>query len=85
MPKYSIESKLKVVLEYLEGKTGATFLARKYNIPSSGLLRSWIRKYKSEGAAAFQKKVKQNYAYSKVFNTVHVVIFVNYRLLCVIN
>ncbi|WP_416037414.1 transposase [Lactococcus formosensis] len=67
MSKYSIESKLKVVCEYLEGKTGATFLARKYNIPSSGLLRSWIWKYKSEGAAAFQKKVKQNYAYSKVF------------------
>lgn len=67
MSKYSIEFKLKVIREYLEGKTGATLLARKYNIPSSGLLRSWIRKYKAEGEAAFHKKVKQNYAYSRCF------------------
>lgn len=67
MSKYSVEFKVKVVREYLEGKTGATLLERKYNIPSSGLLRSWIRKYKSQGISAFQRKVKQNYAYSRVF------------------
>ena len=31
MSKYSVEFKLKVVREYLQGKSGATLLANKYN------------------------------------------------------
>ncbi len=34
MVKYSFESKKKVVQEYLDGKGGYEYLAKKYNLPA---------------------------------------------------
>ncbi|WP_055078930.1 helix-turn-helix domain containing protein [Lagierella massiliensis] len=60
MPKYTKEFKIKLVLEYLSGKSGGQeSIANKYNIPYS-TLRNWINKYNSGGFDNLSKKSKNN-------------------------
>ena len=60
MPKYTKEFKIKLVLEYLSGKSGGQeTVAKKYNVPYS-TLRNWINKYKSGGFDNLSKKLKNN-------------------------
>ncbi len=60
MPKYTKEFKIKLVLEYLSGKTGGhKSVAKKYDIPYS-TMRNWINKYKSGGFDNLSKKLKNN-------------------------
>ena len=49
MSKYSFEFKKKVVLDYLNGKGGYEYLAKKYNIPSDIGVRTWVAAYKTFG------------------------------------
>lgn len=46
MAKYSFEFKKKVVQEYLDGKGGYEYLAKKYNIPAFNNIKHWINMYK---------------------------------------
>ena len=46
--KYPEEFKLKVVIEYLSGKTSRGYLSKQYNIPS-GTISTWSEKYKRQG------------------------------------
>ena len=56
MSKYSLELKQIIVKEYLNGKSGGTYLlSRKYDIPVSTLKR-WISKYKFNGIDSLKKK-----------------------------
>ena len=60
MPKYTKEFKIKLVLEYLSGKTGGhKSVAKKYDIPYS-TMRNWINKYKFGGFDNLTKKLKNN-------------------------
>ena len=56
MPKYTKEFKIKLVKEYLSGKSGGQeTVAKKYDIPYS-TLRNWIIKYQSGGFDNLSKK-----------------------------
>ena len=60
MSKYTKEFKIKIVLDYLSGKSGGLDrVAKKYDIPS-GTLRTWIDKYKIGGFDNLSKKSKNN-------------------------
>ena len=60
MPKYTKEFKIKLVLEYLSGKSGGQErVAKKYDIPRD-TLREWIDKYKAGGFDNLSKKLKNN-------------------------
>lgn len=57
MSKYNIEFKIKLVQEYLSGKTGGrNMIAQKYNIPDS-TLRNWINWYEASGIDGLNKKI----------------------------
>ena len=58
MPKYTKEFKIKLVTEYLSGKTGGLRkVADKYNIPK-GTIENWIDKYNLGGFDNLSKKLK---------------------------
>lgn len=60
MPKYTKEFKIKIVLEYLSGKSGGQErVAKKYDIPYS-ILRNWIYKYNFGSLESLSKKSKNN-------------------------
>lgn len=62
MDKYSKEFKLKVVLEYLEGRMGYLLLARKYEIRSRALIQRWVRIYNALGEDGLKPiEKKQSY------------------------
>ncbi|GCF95889.1 transposase [Enterococcus florum] len=66
MAKYSIELKLKIIHEYLDGKGGYSHLAKKYSIKSMGQVRDWIKIYKEFGEEGLLRK-RQNQSYSFQF------------------
>ena len=49
MRKYSFEFKKKVVMDHLEGKGGYKRLCKKYGIPNTQQVRTWISSYKKFG------------------------------------
>ncbi len=60
MPKCTKEFKLKLVTEYLSGKSGGhKTITKKYNL-SNGALWEWITKYNSGGFNNLSKKLKNN-------------------------
>lgn len=60
MPKYTKEFKIKLVLEYLSGKSGGLErVAKKHNIPRS-TLEEWVNKYKAGGFDNLSKNLKNN-------------------------
>lgn len=60
MPKYTKEFKIKLVLEYLSGKSGGQKrVAKKYDIPYS-TMRNWVNKYNSGSIESLSKKLKNN-------------------------
>ena len=63
MPKYSFEFKKKVVMEYLEGKGGSTYLAKKYSIKHSSSVKQWIKNYNTFGDDGL-KRSRQNKSYT---------------------
>ncbi|WP_010248761.1 helix-turn-helix domain-containing protein [Peptoniphilus rhinitidis] len=60
MPKYTNEFKIKLVIEYLSGKSGGyRIVAKKHDIPWT-TLREWINQYKFGGFDKLSKKLKNN-------------------------
>ena len=60
MPKYTKEFKIKLVLEYLSGKSGGyRIVAKKHDILWT-TLRVWINQYKFGGSDKLSKKLKNN-------------------------
>jgi transposase len=56
MSKYSVEFKMKVVNEYLQGVLGYGLLARKYNIPSNSTVAKWVKDYRLDGTLIPERK-----------------------------
>ena len=60
MSKYTKEFKIKLVLEYLSGKSGGhKIVAKKYDIPYS-IMWNWINKYNSGSLESLSKKLKND-------------------------
>ena len=55
MSKYSFEFKLKIVLQYLEGKVGYKSLGNIYGVDKRDL-RSWVALYRQHGASSLAKR-----------------------------
>ena len=49
MAKYSFDFKKKVVMAYLSGEGGYTYLANKYNIPAKSKVKLWVYNYNTFG------------------------------------
>ena len=63
MVKYSEESKLTVVRDYLTGTLGFTLITRKYGISDKSIVRRWVRAYKVYGRKGLSiKKKKATYS-----------------------
>ena len=63
MAKYSFDFKKKVVMEYLNGEGGYTYLANKYNLPAKSKVKLWIDNYKEFGDEGLLRS-RQNKKYS---------------------
>ena len=66
MSKYSDEFKVKIVLEYLEGRIGYRMLAKKYDVKSKTQIINWVSAYKSYGIDGLMSK-NTNEVYSVQF------------------
>lgn len=49
MAKYSFEFKKQVIQDYINGKGGTEYLAKKYSIPAPSNVKQWIKSYKAFG------------------------------------
>lgn len=56
MAKYSFEFKLPFVQEYLEGKGGLAYLAKKYGVSSKNQVHGWINDYREFGEDGLLRK-----------------------------
>lgn len=61
MAKYSFEFKKKIVQEYLAGKEGYKYLAKKYNIGNRGSeqIHRWVESYKKFGDEGLRRSRKK--------------------------
>ena len=60
--KYSFEFKLKLILEYLGGKSGGyRHIAEKYNLTDKSLLKGWVNQYEQFGENALKKKMTKTF------------------------
>ena len=66
---WSKENKLKIIKEVLDGKSSYE-VAKKYDI-SSGMVRSWVIKYREFGEEGLVNKKKPGNPMSKYFVTKH--------------
>ena len=66
---WSKEDKLKIIKEVLDGKSSYE-VAKKYDM-SSGMIRSWVIKYREFGEASLINKKKPGNPMSKYFVTKH--------------
>lgn len=66
MSKYSFELKMTIIHEYLKGKGGYPYLAKKYGIKSMGQVRYWVKSYQEFGKEGLLRK-RQNQSYSGQF------------------
>lgn len=71
MAKYSLEFKLQVVTEYLNGEGSYRIIAKKYNIPDTKPIRDWVSIYETLGIDGLARK-RENATYSLEFK-LHVV------------
>ena len=71
MAKHSFEFKKKVVLEYLDGKGGVTYLSKKYGLGSNTQLRKWINAYNAFGDEGLMRSREQTkYSFEKKISVV---------------
>jgi len=66
---WSKENKLKIIKEVLDGKSSYE-VAKKYDM-SSGMIRSWVIKYREFGEVSLINKKKPGNPMSKYFVTKH--------------
>lgn len=66
MAKYSLEFKMKVVMEYLSGNIGLKGLTKKYKIKSDAQIGRWVHAYQNLGIEGL-KRSRNNLSYSVDF------------------
>ena len=71
MSKYSYEFKKKVVMSYLNGEGGYTYLANFYSIPSKTRIREWVAAYQKFGdEGLFRSRQQAKYSFEKKLSVV---------------
>ena len=60
MAKYDIKFKQKVVQAYVNGEGSYDYIAKKYNIPSSTVLKRWVASYREFGKDGLLSSRKNN-------------------------
>lgn len=71
MSKYSFDFKKQIVKEYLKGKEGYGYLAKKYNIPHHDQVRKWIKTYQNLGDIGLMESQKnKKYSFNFKMNAV---------------
>ena len=60
MAKYDIKFKQKVVQAYLNGEGSYDYISKKYNIPSSTVLKRWVASYREFGKDGLLSSRKNN-------------------------
>ena len=71
MFKYSYEFKKKVVMSYLNGEGGYTYLANFYSIPSKTRIREWVAAYQKFGdEGLFRSRQQAKYSFEKKLSVV---------------
>ena len=71
MSKYSFEFKKKVVLEYLAGEGGYSYLTQKYKIGCRAQLQRWVAAYQKFGDAGLLRSRKNDvYSFEKKLSVV---------------
>ena len=88
MAKYSFEFKIKVVKEYLSNEGSYEEISKKYSIPSSTRLRSWVKVYKELGEDSLKrsrKKTKYTYEFKKNMVELYLTNEISYSDLAVMN
>ncbi len=58
MQKYDLGFKLKVVMEYLDGKGGYRHLTKKHGLSGCAVLQRWVAAYRARGIEGLRKKEK---------------------------
>ena len=71
MAKYSLEFKLEVVHEYLNGEGSYDYIAKKHNMPACSRIKEWVAVFRELGKEGLMRS-GQNNTYSFQFK-VHVV------------
>ncbi len=72
MAKYTFEFKKKIVEEYMAGKGGYAFLAKKYNISSDKNIKTWVANYKNLGIDGLKRSRKnKEYTFNFKLNVVN--------------
>ena len=71
MAKYSLEFKLEIVHEYLNGEGSYDYIAKKHNMPACSLIKEWVAVFRKLGKEGLIRS-GQNNTYSFQFK-VHVV------------
>lgn len=66
MTKYSFAFKWKIVQEYLEGKGGYIYLAKKYSVKNKKQIENWVKAFDEFGEEGLFRK-RQNQSYSVQF------------------
>lgn len=71
MSKYGYEFKKKVVMSYLNGEGGYTYLANFYGIPSKTRIREWVAAYHKFGdEGLFRSRQQAKYSFEKKLSVV---------------
>lgn len=71
MSKYSYEFKKKVVMSYLNGEGGYTYLANFYGIPSKTRIQEWVAAYQKFGnEGLFRSRQQAKYSFEKKLSVV---------------
>ena len=71
MAKYSFEFKKQIIQDYLDGKAGVKYLAKKYSIPAPSNVQQWIKSHKEFGDEGLMRS-RKNKTYTFEFK-LHVV------------
>ena len=66
MTKYSVEFKMNIVQDYLNGEGGTPYLAKKYGFKGDSQVRNWINAYKEFGKEGLLHS-RRNKTYSVQF------------------
>ena len=86
MGKYNFECKKKIVEDYLAGKGGYTYLAKKYGIPADSNVKKWIdnyRTYGDEGLLRSRKKETYSFEYKLYVVELYLTSEVSYQELAI--
>ena len=71
MAKYSFEFKKKVVLAYLNGEGGYTYLSKTYGVPSKNNIEKWVHNYQTFGDEGLLRSRKNDiYSFEKKLSIV---------------